>query len=41
LGGETIDPAAAGASLARRYPHLFLSADLIGKAVARPPPWWA
>ena len=35
LGGEAIDPAAAGASLARRFPHLRLSGELIGKAVAR------
>ena len=35
LGGEAIDPVAAGESLARRFPHLFLSGELIGKAVAR------
>ena len=35
VAGEAIDPRAAGESLARRFPHLILSAELIGKAVAR------
>jgi hypothetical protein len=35
LGGEAIDPAVAGESLARRFPHLSLPGELIGKAVAR------
>ena len=35
LNGEAIDPSAAGASLARRFPHLFLDGELMGKAIAR------
>lgn len=35
VGGEAIDPAAAGDSLARRFPHLSLPGEMIGKAIAR------
>ncbi len=35
VAGEAVDPTAAGESLARRFPHLLLSGELLGKAVAR------
>jgi hypothetical protein len=35
LEGQALDSAAAGAALAAKYPQLGMSADLIGKAIAR------